>query len=187
MHEAQLPACRIPAQAHRARPDSQLVAVGRKVIEQAAHLIDNLRHRRLGRERVFDKHDVNPVSKRALGNERKILLVQALPVAAVDENQGWRVGVATAEQVETLSRELAIMEIPLTLSRLVQARAARLETGKEVSKTRHRIPVVVRCVERNAVHSSIQHRHLAVSCLNIASGIWPASRYAFIRSTSAGS
>src|SRR6201746_965962 len=100
----------------------------RKVIEQAADFTDNLCHRRPGREGEFNKHDVEPMRKWALGNEREILLAQALPVAAMDEDPGWRIGVRAAEQVEALSRVQAVTDIPLTHGGLIQLRAARLKT-----------------------------------------------------------
>ena len=93
--------------------DFQSIVIRRQVVEQTADFIDDLCHRRLRSKRVFGKHNVEPMSQGALSDERDVFLTKALPVAAVDEYPGWRIGVLTEKQVETLAWSLAVTKVPL--------------------------------------------------------------------------
>ncbi len=165
MHGAQMPARRVPAQAQRPPRAAEPVAIGAQPSEQAGDLADDLRHRRLGRERVFGEHDVESRGERAVGHEREILLRAVLPVTAVNEDEARRTGAAAGKPVETLARPLAVSHLAPAANARVQLRAAPAKIGQHRRKIRYGPRVVVRAVERRAIHAAIQsfHRHCPVS------------------------
>ncbi|CFL10983.1 Uncharacterised protein [Burkholderia pseudomallei] len=165
MHGAQMPARGVPAQAQRPPRAAEPVAIGAQPIEQAGDLADDLRHRRLGRERVFGEHDVESRGERAVGHEREILLRAVLPVTAVNEDEARRTGAAAGKPVETLARPLAVSHLAPAANARVQLRAAPAKIGQHRRKIRYGPRVVVRAVERRAIHAAIQsfHRHCPVS------------------------
>src|SRR5579872_5293780 len=97
----QLPARRMPRKANgttRAEP----ITISRQRRQQRIDFADDLRHRRLRRQRVLREHNIEATPKRPTGDERKILLAACLPVATVYEHENRRVRPHARKPVETL-------------------------------------------------------------------------------------
>ena len=119
----------MPAQTHGPSAEAGSAGVRCKMIEQTADLVDDLRHRGNGRERVFHQHDIEAASERPARDEREVFL---RAVAAVDADKGRRVGPAARQPVEPLTRLHAVVDVALTGHRAIKRVAVSLKSRQRV-------------------------------------------------------
>src|SRR5262245_66198737 len=84
-----MPACR-PAGDDDRSLDAVFARLGVEPVEGAFQLVGDLRQARHRRQRVAAQSGRPTTSERTLGQARKDLLAAALPIAAVDVNEAWR-------------------------------------------------------------------------------------------------
>src|SRR5215467_10833528 len=85
----QMPACGPTGDDDRPL-DAVLPGLGVEPVERAFQLVGDLRQARLRRQRVAAQSRRPTTGQRTLGEAGKYLLAAALPIAAVDVNEAWR-------------------------------------------------------------------------------------------------
>src|SRR6266478_6344467 len=85
-----MPACG-PAGDDDGPLDAVLAGPGLEPVERAYQLIGNLHQARLRRQRVAAQSRRPTTCQRTLGEAGEDLLAAALPIAAVDVNEAWRI------------------------------------------------------------------------------------------------
>ena len=70
--------------------DAMLAGLGAEPVERAFQLVGDLRQGRLGRQRVAAQSCLPTTGQRTLGETGEDLLAAALPIAAVDVDETWR-------------------------------------------------------------------------------------------------
>ena len=108
----------------------------------------------LRREGVADQGDVDAPGERPFGDEGEQLLRAVLPVAAVDEHEH-RAVAPRGEIVDAVALVLAVAQVHAFGMFGAQPGAARLPVGDDLRAVLDRGAVVVRGVERRAVHSPV--------------------------------
>src|SRR5271166_5394521 len=83
-------------------------------MHRAAYLGDDAVEPRRRRQRVFDDCEIDPERQQTFGEEGETLLVVHLPIAAMNEREGGRLGISGEEQIEPLSRAVAVGKVEMT-------------------------------------------------------------------------
>src|SRR5262245_44801010 len=106
------------------------------MIQKSANLSDDLRHRGLRCEGVLREDNATSELQWPQGYESEVLFAERLPVPTVDIDHRWCVSSAPTNQVEPLTRMIAVTNVPVTFRGFVKARAPRLEVVKNRWKVR---------------------------------------------------
>src|SRR5215831_4225621 len=116
--------CQMPARGPAGDDDRPLDAVlaGRGVepVERAFQLVGDLRQGRLRRQRVTAQSRRPTTCQRTLGEAGKDLLAAALPIAAVDVNEAWRLRIIGRIKVPLIAFSVSISQVEMLRTLLAQ-------------------------------------------------------------------
>src|SRR5262249_7968303 len=100
--------------------DAVLAGLGVEPVERAFQLVCDLRQGRLRRQRVAAQSRRPTTSQRTLGEAGKDLLAAALPIAAVDVNEAWRLRIIGRIQVPLIAFSVSISQVEMLRALLAQ-------------------------------------------------------------------
>src|SRR5499433_3608615 len=100
--------------------DAVLAGLGVEPVERAFQLVGDLRQGRLRGQRVAAQSRRPTTSQRTLGEAGKDLLAAALPIAAVDVNEAWRLRIIGRIQVPLIAFSVSISQVEMLRALLAQ-------------------------------------------------------------------
>src|SRR5262249_38397013 len=151
--------------AGRPAADKEPIAVEAKIVgalaengKRAANFSDDVGEARLRRQRIAEKGDVDSMGARSLGDKGEHVFVVALPIAAVNEDEQWRLERAAGEVIEPRAWAISTGNIQARARARPHGRAQFLPACQPIRAVRDSGGVVVGGVEGGAVHAAVDRR-----------------------------
>src|SRR5258706_8155339 len=151
----QMPARRPPCDIEATRVAAIAITIVGNEADRRADFVDDAVERNIRRQRVTDHRDADPVRERPAREHAEILLGAHLPVAAVDEYQ-YRAGRLRGKIIDAIARRRAVAQIQIARHFTAQAVGARAQVRHQRGAVGDRRAVVIRRIERSAVHATIK-------------------------------
>src|SRR5215469_831476 len=126
-------------------------------MQRGACLPDNPVHPRLRRQGVARDRDIDVTGEWPFGDEAEPILGVALPVTAMEEQQGQGASVVRGEQIEAGARRIAIDQIEMIRHAGAERFATPQPIGEIMVAMYHGGRVVVSGVERLLIHGAINN------------------------------
>src|ERR1700730_7242746 len=111
------------------------------MIDAGMDFAHDLVERCIRRQRVADQRDIDAIGQWAFGKQRKGLLRTVLPIAAVNEKEGWAF-VAPFEEVDTVAFAWAITQVEMRGISPAHVRRKPVPASDDVGASGYRNAVV---------------------------------------------